>query len=375
MTKRAQKELLRAVLEPRKQGALQKIADAISAGADPNAICPECSAPTGRMRAGSTLLTHSIHECAANAVKKLLECGADPSLIDQNGWTPWMASTLVDESKRDRIQEALTQHGANKTGEHIGQLAGAIYDGDVDQAATLIKTDQDLEVLSTFRIDLVGHQIRMHNAPMLELLLERNMTPSSTNLLNAVRGSNLAAVDLLLRYGMTPEDPDDNETPLMTAAAMGEMKIVQRLVEAGADVNRNADDGVEWTASFYARQAGKTDVADWLATRMSDATLSELDQLKATRDPKYQLLYDQATACESSSTDDLVEVLTEWDEKYGLTVGDAKGDSLAVELSSLPADLDEFLGEVLNLCPDASDYEGDLLKELTKNKKLLLWWD
>lgn len=373
MTKRSDKELLRAVLEPRMPGAIQRIADAISAGANPNAICPQCSTSTGPVRAGSTLLTHAIDAWSSKAAKKLLECGADPNLPDQNGWTPWMASTLVDESKRGRIQEVLTQYGADRTGEHIGDLARAIAGGDVDQAASLIETNQDLEVLSTFRVDLVGRQISMHNAPMLEFLLEREMTPGSTNLLNAIRNRNLAAVDILLRYEMAPEDSDDGETPLMTAAAMGEMKIVQRLVEAGADVNRSDDPGPEWTASFYARRAGKTEVADWLDARMSDATLKEQDQLKAARDPKYQLLYEQATASESLSTDDIVNILTQWDEEYGIAVRDAKGDSLTVSFETLPENLDDLSREIFNLCPDAS--EGDLLKELTKSKGVFLWWD
>lgn len=375
MTKQANKELLHAVLEPRKQGALQKIADACSAGADPNAICPECSTPTGPVRAGSTLLTHSIHEWSSNAVKKLLECGADPSLVDQNGWTPWMASTLVDESKRSRIQEALSQYGADKGGAHIGQLVRAIADGDFDQANALIETDQDLEVVSTFRVDLVGHQIRNGNAPMLEWLLDRIMTSTSTHLINAIRGGNLAAVDLLLRYGLAPEGPDHGETPLMTAAAMGEMKIVQRLVEAGADANRSASDDGEWTASFCARRAGKTDVADWLAAHMDKGTLEKQDQLKASRDPRYQLLYEKATASESLSTDEIVEVLARWDKTYGVAVSDASGDSLAISFSSLPENFEEFFQEVLDLCPDASEGERELIKKMKKNRTLFLWWD
>lgn len=375
MPKPADKKILRAVLEPRKDGALQKIADACAAGANPDGICPACSTSTGPVRQGSTLLTHSIHEWASKAVAKLLECGADPSLADQNGWTPWMASTLVDESKRDRIQDLLVQHGAEKSGDHIGQLVRAIADGRVDQVPALIKSDQDLEIVSSFRVDLVGHQIRAGNAQMLEFLLERKMIASSTNLINAIRSSNFAAVDLLLRYGMAPEDPDESETPLMTAAAIGDLKVVQRLVEAGADVNRSADNEGEWTASFYARQAGKKEVAQWLATCMSVDTLEHQDQVMAARDPRFRVLYERATAGESLSTDDIVEILQQWDEKYGVTVNDVEADRLTVSFSSLPEELDTFYNEILGLCPDASDSRRELLEELERNKSLFLWWD
>ena len=375
MGRKADKELLRAILEPRQPGALQKIADACAAGADPNAICPETSTATGPVRAGSTLLTHSIHEWASNAVKKLLEGGADPNLADENGWTPWMASTLVDESKRGRIQEVLTKHGATKSGEHIGQLARAIVDGNVEEATALMESDADLEILATFRVDLVGHQIRSSNAPMLDLLLQRKMTPTSTHLLNSIRSDNFAAVDLLLGTGLAPESADENETPLMTAAAIGNLEIVRRLVDAGADVNRSASEDDEWTASFYARQAGKIEVADWLAERMSEETLESQAQLAATRDPKYQRLYEQATAGESLSTDDIVEVLTRWDERYGITVSNATGDSVTLEFSSLPEKLVEISREMVEMCPEVEEDEHEVLVELKQNKKLFLWWD
>ena len=104
MSRRADKTLLQAVIEPRKQGALKRIDDACAAGANPNASCPECSTSTGFVPGGSTLLTHSVREGASLVVEKLLGCGADANLQDENGWTPWMASTLLEGRKRDRVQ-------------------------------------------------------------------------------------------------------------------------------------------------------------------------------------------------------------------------------------------------------------------------------
>lgn len=375
MTNKANKALLRAVLEPRKPGALQAIVDACKAGADPNSICPETSTSTGRVRGGSTLLTHSIDAWASNAVRKLLECGADPSLADENGWTPWMASTLVDESKRGKIQALLEEYGADQRGVHIGQLARVIVDGDVEQATGLLQSDNDLEVLSTFRVDLVGHQIGSGNTPMLEFLLAHGMTPTSTNFLNTIRNNNSAALEVLLRFGMAPERPDENETPLMVAAGMGQMDAVQCLVEAGADPNRHADGESDWTPSFYARQAGHEEIAEWLTARMSDVVLKKQDERDASRDPKYRLLYAQATASESLSTDDIVDVLGKWDAAYGVSIGDADGCSLNIQFSAVPDNLDDFYGEIVNLCPDAAEHKRALLKELAENRKLFLWWD
>lgn len=375
MSKKADNDLLRAVLEPRKPGALRQIENACAAGADANGICPETSAAGGRVRGGSTLLTHAIHESASNAVQKLLECGADPNLEDENGWTPWMASTLADESKRARIQEALRQHGARPDREHVGQLIRAVFEGNLELAAGLVQSDDDFRALSTFRVDLLGHQVANHNAPMLELLLTRNMQPTSTHLLNAVRSTNLAAVDLLLRHGVPPEDADDTETPLMTAAAMGNLEIVQRLVAAGADVNRSDPDNIEWTAAFCARRAGKSDVADWLVEQMDPEVSQNLERLRQSRDPRFQALYDHATAGEGVSTDDIVGTLQQWDERYGVGVEDASPDSVTIVFGSVPDKVEALLDEIFTLCPDAVDNQSALRQELQTSKTLFLWWD
>ncbi len=375
MSTKANKALLRAVLEPRKPGALKAIADAVEAGADPDAICPETSTSSGPVRGGSTLLTHSIDQWASMAVAKLLECGADPSLADENGWTPWMVSTLVDESKRSKIQAMLEAHGADKRGDHVGALANAIAEGDISQAEALIESEDDLKVLATFRVDLVGHQIRSGNAPMLEFLLQNGMASCSTHLLNSIRSRNQAALDVLLRSGQAPERLDDRETPLMTAAGIGDMKIVQRMVEAGADVDRSADEAGEWTPAFYARQAGHTDVADWLQDRMSKGALERQAEISAGRDPKFAMLYERATAGESLSTDDIVSVLSRWDAQYGVHVRDAAGDSVSLQLETVPENLDEFLKALYALCPDASEDENALRAEISQGKPVFLWWD
>ena len=373
--KRADKDLLHAVLEPKKPGALQKIESGCSAGADPNGICPEGSTSKGHVPPGRTLLTHAITEGASKAVQKLLECGADSNLEDQNGWTPWMASTLADEPKRGRIQETLLQYGATRNGEHIGALARAIFTGDVQQVKPLIQSERDMKALVHFRVDLVARQVAAQNTPMLELLLEQKMPCSSTHLTNAIRNSYLDGVDLLLQHGQPPEGPDEAETPLMAAAALGNLDIVQRLVEAGADVNRYANDNAEWTPSFYAQQAGKTDVADWLRSRMDDGLADRQDQIMEARDPAFRALYEHATSGEGMPTDDIVEKLAEWNERYGAAVTAADAASVTLRFTSLPDDVGRFCEEVLQFCPDAAE-DGDALRgELEKSRTLGLWWD
>ncbi len=368
--------LLQAVIEPRKYGAIRDIEEACAAGADPNRICPDTSSSRGPVRAGSTLLTHAIHEGSSRAVEKLLAGGADPNLMDELGWTPWMASTLVDESKRDRIQELLRRYGARREGDSIGELARAIYDGAVDRAAGLFASTRDLEILPTFRVDLVRHTINAKNTPMLELLIRHGLEPTLGFLGQAVRHRYLAGVDLFLRHGAPPEDDGrEGESLLMEAAATGELEIVERLVEAGADVDRYAWDTIEWTAAHRARQAGHDAVADWLTARMDKGLLDQIRQIRESRDPRFQPLYDKATASEDLTTDEIVATLARWDGQYGIEIGDVDPSSATLRFLSLPADLDRFYEEVERLCPDVCENKGALLDELEQHATLRLWWD
>lgn len=373
--KQADKLLLDAVLEPRRPGALQQINDACDSGADPNAIIAETSTSRGHVPGGRTLLTHSVHEEASKAVSRLLDRGADPNLADQLGWTPWMASTLIDDSKQQRIQAALEQHGAIRQGEHIGELARAIANGDVDGAKALARSDRDFEILKSFRVDLVGRQVPGGNPRMLEYLLERGMQASSTVLHNAVRFNDVTAVDILLRHGMPPEKPGDGETLLMVAAGLGNRVIVERLLEAGANPNRYADDEPEHTASYFARRAGHTEIADWLEDRMNPDAVVEQQSLAAGRNPKFALVYEQGTASENHSTDDIVSVVSRWDADFGVEIIDAAPSFVLLEFLSLPGDVDALIGEIAEFCPDATEDIDELRRGLTSDKTLQLWWD
>jgi hypothetical protein len=77
--------------------------------------------------------------------------------------------------------------------------------------------------------------------------------------------------------------------------------------------------------------------------------------------------------------DDIVAKISEWNDKYGLTIIGCGRDWLELEFKKLPTDLDAFSEEVYEFCPDSVDQgveEVENLKLLIKEMNgIWLWWD
>ncbi|HPA88853.1 MAG TPA: ankyrin repeat domain-containing protein [Quisquiliibacterium sp.] len=109
--------------------------------------------------------------------------------------------------------------------------------------------------------------IARDDAPAVRLLLLRGVTPNSPDrtrgpaLLFAVREKSFAAAMALLETPLTDVNVRNQvgETPLMYAALFGELPLVKRLIERGAQVNQSG-----WTALHYAASAGQLSVVQYL---------------------------------------------------------------------------------------------------------------
>ena len=77
--------------------------------------------------------------------------------------------------------------------------------------------------------------------------------------------------------------------------------------------------------------------------------------------------------------DDIVVKISEWNDKFGLTVIGCGRDWLELEFKKLPNDLDAFAAEVYEFCPDSVDQgvgEVANLKLMIKELNgIWLWWD
>ena len=148
----------------------------------------------------------------------------------------------------------------------------AALDGDVKQVKRLVDAGTDANAL-----DQEGHTALMfaafngHTDIVLLLLdegavVDRRDFLGRTALLYASTGQFPETVKLLLEKGAEPNivDSDEHFSPLMHAAAEGNLDVVKILLENGADMSLTDVDNDD--AESFARQAGHLQVADYLHT-------------------------------------------------------------------------------------------------------------
>ena len=76
---------------------------------------------------------------------------------------------------------------------------------------------------------------------------------------------------------------------------------------------------------------------------------------------------------------DVLNKITNWKEKYGLSIIGCSGSWVEIKFHRLPDDLDSFAKEVYEFCPDSVDQGLESIKNLKEYIKemegLWLWWD
>ena len=165
--------------------------------------------------AGDGPLTKAVKAGDVQAVRALIKSGTDVNVRSGDGSTPllWAAN------------------GSN-----------------VEIARALIAGKAAVDAANDFGITPLLHASRTGDAAMVELLLRAGANPSrahpegETPLMAAARSGSVPAVRLLLARGVDVNAAEtfQKTTALMWAAAEGHIDVVDVLIEAGADPNRQA---------------------------------------------------------------------------------------------------------------------------------------
>lgn len=207
---------------------------------------------------GLRLIHYAVFQHDIEMLYFLLECGADPNIMDDVGYTPLhicaekgysdLIIMLIDYGARIRFTELTPYDKAY--GEPPRATAAdeplrlAIRNREHDTAELLLKHGANASA-----VYYLGQEINLVD-PMdltsLELLLEYGADPNArdlqglTPLMKACRNPQaVEAVHLLISYGaqVNVMTPDDHRTPLHYAVLAGNLEIVQILVRNEAEIN------------------------------------------------------------------------------------------------------------------------------------------
>ena len=124
-------------------------------------------------------------------------------------------------------------------------LMRAAFEGDVAEAARLLKEGADVKATNSYGADAMQLAADTANTELIRLLLKAGADPESPNadgesaLHLVARSGNVEAAKLLLKAGaaVNAREQFGAQTPLMWAAARRHPEMVELLLSKGADVN------------------------------------------------------------------------------------------------------------------------------------------
>ena len=216
-----------------------QVGAALAAHADVNAVDS----------AGATALAWAVMRGNAPIAERLLKAHADPNRTDANGVSPLM---LAIDSNAPGLVKLLLANGADPSlvrdnGET--PLMHAVNSGSLDMVRMLVDAKADVNA----RENHFGQTALMWAAghpDMTRLLLDhgadfRAVTKSwETNTVNYVTvTSTLGSTGIPWNNEGTYSGKAGGSTPMLFAIQAGDLKSVEMLIAAGADVNQAAADG------------------------------------------------------------------------------------------------------------------------------------
>lgn len=192
---------------------------------------------------------------AALLLAAQLAAAADAPVIRVPPASQLEFSPLADAAMRremDQLRELLvseTTLDINVPGRNgTPALHWVVRYGDAATAAWLLGAGADVNRASLYGVRPLHLAIENGHVDLLRQLLQANADPEAPTLagepplLLAAALGDVASIDLLLEYGaaIDGEDPTYGQTALMIASRSGHAAAVQRLLAAGADVNRQS---------------------------------------------------------------------------------------------------------------------------------------
>jgi ankyrin repeat protein/mono/diheme cytochrome c family protein len=184
---------------------------------------------------GSTPLIHAALYGDAEAVRLLLENGADPNLRNSANATALMYA--VDDAGKTRL---LLEHGADpNVRSDEGRTALLIAAGRAGASAVirlLLRHGADPSVQVSSGPGVLARAVASGDEDILRLLLDSGVERRPLPLAAALRPNCSGCVDVLIQLS----DRSDLNAALTTALRAGDTPMIRRLLDRGAEVPANA---------------------------------------------------------------------------------------------------------------------------------------
>jgi ankyrin repeat protein len=305
-------------------------------------------------------LTHAFLAAllAAAVIGTVMAAGGDGPLVNA-------VSTGDVQAVRALIKSGTDVNA--KSGDGSTPLLWAAHASNLDIARALIAAKAAVDTANDFGVTPLLEASRNGDAPMVDLLLRAGADPKrahpggETPLLSASRAGSVPTVRLLLARGVDVNAAEtfQQTTALMWAAAEGHLEVVDLLLEAGADPNRqghvtslterhNADHPTGgFTPLMFAARNGNEAMVRKLLSRGANINLKNGDDASAAMVAIYNDRFDVAAT--------LIELGS-----------DVKDGSLYVAVEMRDATTDQFAFDGSRRRPDNPNTKTalDLMKML-----------
>ncbi len=186
----------------------------------------------------------------------------DPNIVNSKGDPILVAAATMGNYT---AVEELILAGAdvNQTNAYTKDTAliRSLYNGHTDIAQRLVYSGADINAVNNYKHSPLYIALEKQNVPMIELFLTSGVTEGLTPgyLLRSVAAQNQTGALTMLKGGIDPNVVNEKgNTPLMIAASLGDLPIVQDLLAYRADVNLANKEGN--TALIYAARFNRPEV-------------------------------------------------------------------------------------------------------------------
>ena len=206
---------------------------------------------------GITPLMHTAWVGSANAMRWLLDHGADPNLANSSGSTALMLSA-TDIAKVRLLKDHGAVVNATSTRGRTALFLAAMSDRSADIVRLLISAGADVHVVDGLKMTVLHAAAIGNDAETVRVLVDAGLDVNATDFLGytpliyACSKGNLAAARLLLAKAADVNAVSVDGTfqkvqagtllqgrftPLIMAAPFGSTELVKTLLDAGAKVN------------------------------------------------------------------------------------------------------------------------------------------